>query len=114
MGSIRGKAHRLPNTHVATVSTPVGRWMKVQGRFKMQTHPTSTIVVIDIAALKVSHSVGSDMDATALSRARSTSIGAMENMSGKVQNESTHLLRRNHEHAHSIRSIQGPVQGGTG
>ena len=37
MGSIRGKAHPLPNTHMETVSTPVGRWMKVQGMFKMQT-----------------------------------------------------------------------------
>ena len=38
MGSIRGKAHPLPKPkrHMATVSTPVGRWMKVQGRFKMQ------------------------------------------------------------------------------
>ena len=26
MGSIRGKAHSLPNKHMATVSTPVGRW----------------------------------------------------------------------------------------
>ena len=31
VGSIRGKAHRLPGTHIAKVSIPVGRWMKVQG-----------------------------------------------------------------------------------
>ena len=37
MGSIRGKAHPLPNRHMATVSTPVGRWMKCHRRFKMQT-----------------------------------------------------------------------------
>jgi len=43
------------------------------------------------------------------------SSGAMEDMSGKVQNESTHILRRqNHEHAHSIHSVQGPVQWGDG
>ena len=32
MGSIRRKAHRLPRTHMAMVSIPVGRWMKVQGK----------------------------------------------------------------------------------
>ena len=38
---------------------------------------------MDIAAFKVSHSVGIDIDATALraARARSSSIGAMEEMS---------------------------------
>ena len=39
----------------------------------------------------------------------------MEEMSGKVQNANTHILRRHiHEHAHSSRSVQGPVQGGAG
>ena len=34
-------------------------------------------------------------------------------MSQMVQNEGTHILQRqNHEHAHSSRSVQGPVQGG--
>ena len=49
-------------------------------------------VVMDIAAFKVSHSVGIDIDATALRavRARSVSIGAMEEMSQKVQNASSH------------------------
>ena len=49
---------------------------------------------MNIAGFKVSHS--SDKDATALraARSRSSSIGAMEEMSGKVQNESTHILRR--------------------
>jgi hypothetical protein len=47
--------------------------MKFQGRFKMQAHPISG-VVMDIAAFKVSHS--SDIHATALraARARSSSI----------------------------------------
>ena len=51
----------------------------------MQAHPTSGVVV-DIAVFKVSHSVGSDIDATTLraARARSSSIGAMEELSGKV------------------------------
>ena len=37
-------------------------------------------VVMDIAAFKISHSVGRDIDATTLraARARSSSIGAME------------------------------------
>ena len=36
-------------------------------------------------------------------------------MSEKVQNASTHPLgRKNHEHVHSSRSVQGPVQGGDG
>ena len=75
----------------------------------MQKHPFSG-VVMDIAAFKVSHSVGIDIDATALraARVRSKSIGAMEEISGKVQNASTHRLGRiNHEHVHSSRSVQG-------
>ena len=75
----------------------------------MQAHHSSG-VVMDIAAFKVSHSVFFDMDATALraARARSSSIGAMEEMSGEVQNANTHILRRHiHEHAHSSRSVQG-------
>ena len=49
--------------------------MKVQGEFKMRAHKISG-VVMDIAAFKVSHSVGIDIDATALraARARSSSI----------------------------------------
>jgi hypothetical protein len=50
--------------------------MKVQGKFKMQAHSISG-VVMDIAAFKVSHSVGTDIDATTAlraARARSSSI----------------------------------------
>ena len=43
--------------------------MKVQGEFKMQTHKISS-VVMNITAFKVSHSVGTDKDATALRAAR--------------------------------------------
>jgi translation elongation factor EF-Ts len=39
--------------------------MKVEGKFKMQAHIISG-VVMDIAAIKVSHCVGSDIDATTL------------------------------------------------
>ena len=47
---------------------------------------------MDIAAFKVSHSVGIDIDATALraARARSSSIGAMEEMSRQGQKASIH------------------------
>ena len=48
---------------------------------------------MDTTAFKVSHSSGFDIDATALriAIARSSSIGAMDEMSRKVQNESTHV-----------------------
>ena len=51
----------------------------VKGKFKMQAHPCCSIVM-DIAAFKVSHSVGCDFNATALraARAGSSSIGAMK------------------------------------
>ena len=42
-----------------------GGWMKVQGKLKMQAHRRSA-VVMDVAAFKVSNSVGEDSDATAL------------------------------------------------
>ena len=50
-------------------------------------------VVMDVAAFKVSHSIGIDMDATALpaARARSVSIGVLEETSKKVRNEDTSL-----------------------
>ena len=101
---------------VSSRASSRGRWMKVQGEFKMQAHRISSVVV-DIAIFKVSHSVGIDIDAAALraARVRSGSIGAMEEMSGKVQNASTHPLgRKSHEHVHSSRSVQGSVQGGHG
>ena len=60
----------LPTTRTRNV--PVGRWIKVQGKLKMQAH-RSRGVVMDTAALKVSHSVGRDKDATALLAARARS-----------------------------------------
>ena len=75
------------------------------------------VVVMNIAGFKVSHSVGTDKDTTALqaARARSSSSGAMEEMPQTVQNANTHILRcQNHEHAHSSRSVQGSVQWGDG
>jgi hypothetical protein len=56
--------------------------MKVHEKFKMQAHPIHG-VVMDIAAFKVSHSIETDINATALpvARARSVSIGAMDESS---------------------------------
>ena len=47
--------------------------MKVQGRFKMQAHRRSG-VVMDIAAFKVSHSADKDATALRVAKARSSSI----------------------------------------
>jgi hypothetical protein len=54
---------------------PQGRWINVQGKFKMKAHIISS-VVMDVTAFKGSHSVVDDKDATALraARARSSSI----------------------------------------
>jgi len=60
----------------------------------MQAHKISG-VVMDIAAFKVSHYVGSDIDATTAlraARARSASIGAMDELSWKVQHASAPQL----------------------
>ena len=64
IGLIRKKAH-LPHAHMARVSTPVGRWMKVQGKRRRQAHLRSR-VVMDITAFKISHSIEIDRDTTAL------------------------------------------------
>ena len=55
-------------------------------RFKVRAH-INNCVGLDIAVFKVSHPVGIDKDATALraARARSSSIGAMDESSGKVR-----------------------------
>jgi len=52
---------------------------------------------------------------TATGQSKGQFKGAMDAMSRKVQNASTHRLgRKNHEHAHSSWSVQGSVQGGNG
>eukprot|EP00964_Phaeocystis_antarctica_P138872 scaffold103534_cov74-Phaeocystis_antarctica.AAC.2 len=79
----------LPTT--STRNVPAGRWMTVQGIFKMRAHIMSGIVM-DVAAFKVSHTVGSDKDATTLraARAGSSSIGALDEGSRHVQKASAH------------------------
>ena len=58
----------------------------------MQAHVRSR-VVMDIAAFKISHSVGIDKDATALRavRARSSSIGAMDEMFRQGHRRRAHI-----------------------
>jgi hypothetical protein len=106
VGSIWRKTHPALPTHTPqTVSKPLGRWMKVQGRFKVQAHIISGVVV-DVAAFKVSHSV-SDIDATALraARARSKSIGGRwMKCHKKVQNARSHPCPL--PHTQGTRSIQ--------
>jgi hypothetical protein len=63
--------------------------MKVQRKFKMQAHIIS-VVVMDVAAFKVCHSLNTDATALRAAGVRSKSIGAMEEMSQKVQNASSH------------------------
>ena len=72
---LRRQNHEHAHSSRSVQGSSMGWWMKVQGKFKMQAH-ISNGVVMDIAAFKVSHSVGIDEDATALpaARARSSSI----------------------------------------
>ena len=75
--------------HIAMVSISVGRWMNCLGKGRRRAYITSR-VVMDIAASKVSHSVGCDVDATALPVARArASSRAMEEMPQRVQKAST-------------------------
>eukprot|EP00964_Phaeocystis_antarctica_P079572 scaffold49583_cov71-Phaeocystis_antarctica.AAC.3 len=74
------KESSAPLPTMSTRNVPAGRWMKVQGEFKMQANIASG-VVIDIAAFKVSHSVDIDASALPVARARSVSIGAMDESS---------------------------------
>eukprot|EP00964_Phaeocystis_antarctica_P046675 scaffold26994_cov83-Phaeocystis_antarctica.AAC.3 len=117
---------RAPTTsycaHTRHIINSVKRWMKVQGKFKnasvhsgLRTHKAHTVSPAGLPAGRWNVTcVGSIRRKThgALPRYTANSehtIGAMEEMSGKVQNANTHNLRRqNHEQAHSSRSVQGP------
>ena len=82
-------------------SASMGRWMICHRRFKMQTLTYCNAKVVSTR--------------TAVGQFKGQFKGAMDEMSRKVQNASSHILRRqSHEHAHSSRSVQGPVQGGDG
>ena len=63
MGSIGRKTHKALPRHTTNSEHTIGQWMHIQGKFKMQAHMPSG-VVMDIAAFKVSHS--GDTNATAL------------------------------------------------
>ena len=98
MGSIWRKTHVALPRHTANSEHTIGAMDASSGKgSKMQAHIISR-VVMDIAAFKVSHSTGFDIDATALraARARSSSIGALEEMSRQGKKASTHLPLRCH------------------
>ena len=133
-------------THHNSEHIPVGRWKKGPGRFKKQAHICCLVLVhIRVDQRRFASSVNNDTTTLRATRAKSSSIGAMERymrgfdlahnsrcpatthhnsehtsgameeMSERVQNASTHALRRRiHEHAHSSRSVQRSVQGGNG
>ena len=71
----------------------------------MQAHRRSD-VVMDIAAFKVSHCVGSDIDATTLQaeKARSASMGRWMKCHGRFKMQALTNCDANHEHAR-----KGPV-----
>jgi hypothetical protein len=80
-----------------SVQGPVsrGRWRKCQGRFKMLS-----LTYCGGQNREHAHSSGSVI------QFKGQFNGAMEEMSGKVQNASTHILRcQRHEHAHNSRSV---------
>ena len=82
-------------------NVPSGRWIECLGRFKMQA-----LTRCDANVMSTRTTAG---------QFKCEFSGAMEDMSGKVQNANTHILQcQNHEHAHSSRSVQGPVQWGDG
>jgi len=68
---LRQQDHEHAHSSRSVQGSVQGRWMKVQGTFKMQAH----LITMDIAAFKVSHSLDKDAS-TALraARARSSSI----------------------------------------
>jgi len=65
--------------------------MKVQGKFKMQAHIKSG-VVMDVAAFKVCHSVDTDAAALQAARVRSKSMGRWMKVQGKFKTQ-THRSR---------------------
>ena len=83
----------------------------------MQAHSTSD-VVMDIAAFKVSHSVDCDIDATAsmvttllrAARARSSSIGAMEEMYRHARAECEHTLVALIEYTCQFKGLRGALE----
>ena len=67
MGSIRRKAHPLPQNAHGKSQHSIGAMDERSGKgSEVQAHIRSSGVVMDIAAFKVGHSAGLDIDATAL------------------------------------------------
>ena len=72
-----GRITPRPASQKAERVRSIGQWRKCLGKGRRRAHNNSGIVM-DIAAFKVSHSVGLDATALRAARARSSSIGAME------------------------------------
>ena len=88
MGSIREKAHILPDNAHSNSQHSSGAMDESSGKgSKMQAHHRSS-VVMDIAAFKVSYSVFSDIDTTTLqakSRARNVPSGRWRTCQGRFK-----------------------------
>jgi hypothetical protein len=79
--------------------------MKVQGKFKMQAHKTSG-VVMDVAAFKVSYS-GDNMDPAALRAARARSSSIHRGNGGNItEGSKCELSPHPTAHTQGTRSIQ--------
>ena len=78
-----------------------------KGQFKRASTHVACRVRIHVGVGQRCRAIDVESPALPTVRARSASIGAMDDMSQKVQNANTHSLRRQiHEHAHSSRSVQ--------
>ena len=103
--------HNTPQT----VSIPVGQWRKCLDKGRRRAHSFRGVRIHVGIGQRCRAKDGDSPTLQAKKRNALRSIGALEGMSGKVQNASTHALRRRiHEHAHSSRSVQRSVQGGNG
>ena len=82
-----GKLTSCQTTHIAMVSISVGRWRKHLGRFKMQALTGCNANVMSTR--------------TTVGQFKCQFKGAMEEMRQKVQNASTHILRRKNTSTHT-------------
>ena len=86
-----------------------------KGQFKRASTHVACRVRIHVGVGQRCRAIDVESPALPTVRARSASIGAMDDMSQKVQNANTHSLRRQiHEHAHAAGQCKRPVQGGDG
>eukprot|EP00964_Phaeocystis_antarctica_P107180 scaffold71942_cov69-Phaeocystis_antarctica.AAC.2 len=88
-------------THTATVSTPAGRWMKVQGIFKRRAHLASLILVhVRVGQRCRARDVESSAVLPTMST-RNVPAGRWRKCRRRF------IIYANHEDAHSNQSVQG-------